>query len=207
MVSEVVQGISVSRSVVSDSLRPHGLQLTRLLCPWDFPGKDTGVGCHFFSRESSQPRDQTQVSCTAGRFFTEWATSNDDNNHWQPKKNLFHGWCYGRLSESISFNPVSSPMGRVHCFSSILQMSKLRLRLNSPRKVKLLSWASDISQMTTGLEFFTTTHTASYWRKIVAIASSMYIYPKHLSANRTLQVLENKDAFQSLAGRELFRGT
>ena len=26
--------------------RPHGLQPTRLLCPWDFPGKSTGVGCH-----------------------------------------------------------------------------------------------------------------------------------------------------------------
>ena len=36
-----------SRSVVSHSLRPHGLQPTRLLCPWDFPGKSTGVGCHF----------------------------------------------------------------------------------------------------------------------------------------------------------------
>ena len=35
-----------SRSVVSDSSRPHGLQPTRLLCPWDFPGKSTGVGCH-----------------------------------------------------------------------------------------------------------------------------------------------------------------
>ena len=35
-----------SCSVVSDSLRPHGLQPTRLLCPWDFPGKRTGVGCH-----------------------------------------------------------------------------------------------------------------------------------------------------------------
>ena len=35
-----------SRSVVSDSSRPHGLQLTRLLRPWDFPGKSTGVGCH-----------------------------------------------------------------------------------------------------------------------------------------------------------------
>ena len=31
---------------MSDSLRPHGLQPTRLLCPWDFPGKSTGVGCH-----------------------------------------------------------------------------------------------------------------------------------------------------------------
>ena len=27
--------------------RPHGLQPTRLLCPWDFPGKSTGVGCHY----------------------------------------------------------------------------------------------------------------------------------------------------------------
>ena len=35
-----------SCSVVSDPQRPHGLQPTRLLCPWDFPGKSTGVGCH-----------------------------------------------------------------------------------------------------------------------------------------------------------------
>ena len=33
-------------SVMSDSLQPHGLQPTRLLCPWDSPGKNTGVGCH-----------------------------------------------------------------------------------------------------------------------------------------------------------------
>ena len=36
-----------SRSVVSDSSRPHGLQPTRLLHPWDSPGTSTGVGCHF----------------------------------------------------------------------------------------------------------------------------------------------------------------
>ena len=35
-----------SHSVMSDSSRPHGLQPTRLLRPWDFPGKSTGVGCH-----------------------------------------------------------------------------------------------------------------------------------------------------------------
>ena len=33
-----------SRSVLSDSQRPHGLQLIRLLHPWDFLGKSTGVG-------------------------------------------------------------------------------------------------------------------------------------------------------------------
>ena len=35
-----------SRSVVSDPQRPHGLQPSRLLRPWDFPGKSIGVGCH-----------------------------------------------------------------------------------------------------------------------------------------------------------------
>ena len=33
--------------VVSDSLWPRGAQPARLFCPWDFPGKNTGVGCHF----------------------------------------------------------------------------------------------------------------------------------------------------------------
>ena len=31
---------------MSDSLRPHGPWPARLLCPWDSPGKNTGVGCH-----------------------------------------------------------------------------------------------------------------------------------------------------------------
>ena len=35
-----------SHSVVSNPQRPHGLQPSRLLHPWDFPGKSTGVGCH-----------------------------------------------------------------------------------------------------------------------------------------------------------------
>src|SRR5574338_840845 len=32
---------------MSDSVRPHRRQPTRLPCPWDSPGKNTGVGCHF----------------------------------------------------------------------------------------------------------------------------------------------------------------
>ena len=34
-------------SVVSNSVQPHRWQPTRLPCPWDSPGKNTGVGCHF----------------------------------------------------------------------------------------------------------------------------------------------------------------
>ena len=43
---------------------------TRLLRPWDSPGKNTGVGCHSLLQGSSQPKDGNQDSCIAGRFFT-----------------------------------------------------------------------------------------------------------------------------------------
>ena len=36
-----------AHSVVSNTLWPHGLWPSRLLCPWNFPGKNTGVGFHF----------------------------------------------------------------------------------------------------------------------------------------------------------------
>ena len=32
---------------MSNSLQSRGLELTRLLCPWDFPGKNSGIDCHF----------------------------------------------------------------------------------------------------------------------------------------------------------------
>ena len=52
--------IVVVCSIMSNSLKPHGLEPARLLCPWDSPGKNTGVGCHallqgiFPTQESNQ---------------------------------------------------------------------------------------------------------------------------------------------------------
>ena len=40
---------------MSDSQRPHGLQPTRLLRPWDFPGESTGAGCHCLLRSMCLP--------------------------------------------------------------------------------------------------------------------------------------------------------
>ena len=37
-----------AQSLQFNSLQPHGLQHARLFCPWDYPGKNTGVGCHCF---------------------------------------------------------------------------------------------------------------------------------------------------------------
>ena len=51
-----------SRSVVSDSSKPHGLQPTRLLHPWDFPGKSTGVGCHCLLLKSLRKTKSDQTN-------------------------------------------------------------------------------------------------------------------------------------------------
>ena len=47
MISEIITCCCQVASVVSDSVRPQRRQPTRLPRPWDSPGKNTGVGCHF----------------------------------------------------------------------------------------------------------------------------------------------------------------
>ena len=51
-----ISSVQFSHSVVSDSMRRHGLQPTRLLRPWDSPGKNTGVDCHFLLQGPSSQR-------------------------------------------------------------------------------------------------------------------------------------------------------
>ena len=88
-------------SVVSDSLRPCGLQPARLLCPWDFPGRILEWVAMPSSRGSSQPRDRTlisSVSCIAGGFFAAEP----------PRKHIICGKSIINLSQS------STPYSRLH---------------------------------------------------------------------------------------------
>ena len=63
-----------SCSVVSDSLQPHGLQPIRLLHPWNFPGKSTGVGCHFLPGNLPDPGIEPGSPALWADTFTFWAT-------------------------------------------------------------------------------------------------------------------------------------
>ena len=60
-------------SVMSDSLWPHGLQPTRLLCPWQFSGQEYWSGMPCPPPEDSQSTDQTHIFHIAGGFLTTWA--------------------------------------------------------------------------------------------------------------------------------------
>ena len=51
-----------SHSVASDSLQLHGREPMRLLHPWNFPGKSTGVGCHFLGRKAMTNLDNVLKS-------------------------------------------------------------------------------------------------------------------------------------------------
>jgi len=79
---------SISRSVVSGSLQPHEPQPARLLCPWNSPGKNTGVVAVSFSRGSSQHRDRTRIChLTLGKPRNRMRCANSHAGfHWGEKK-------------------------------------------------------------------------------------------------------------------------
>ena len=55
--------------VVSDSLQPHGLQPASLLCWWDFLGKDTEVGFHFFLQGVFPTQGSAATATTAAKLL------------------------------------------------------------------------------------------------------------------------------------------
>ena len=59
---------------MSNSVRPHGLQPTRLLRPWDSPGKNTGVGCHFLL-QCMKVKSESEVAQSCLTLVTPWTAA------------------------------------------------------------------------------------------------------------------------------------
>ena len=66
--------LKFSCSVMSNSLQPRGLQPTRILHPWDFPGKSTGVGCHFLLQRIFPTSGLNPGLPHCRQTLTVWAT-------------------------------------------------------------------------------------------------------------------------------------
>ena len=68
-------------SVMSDTLRPHGLRPARLLCPWNFPDKNTEAVCHFLLRVGSpQSLKFKHGSGEIPQDFEAWASKREKKN-------------------------------------------------------------------------------------------------------------------------------
>ena len=66
--------VCVSRSVMSYSLQPHGLWPAKLLSPWDFPGKNTIVDCHFLLQGIFLTQGLNPGLHIASSLLIAWAT-------------------------------------------------------------------------------------------------------------------------------------
>ena len=78
----------LSHRVVSDSLRQCGLWPTRLLCSWDFPGKNTGVGSHFllqgiFPTKGSNPHLLCLLHCRQILYPLSYLIATNSSERWQ----------------------------------------------------------------------------------------------------------------------------
>ena len=80
-------------SVVSDSVRPHRRQPVRLPCPWDSPGKNTGVGCHFLL-QCRKVKSESEVA-------QSYPTLSDPMDCSLPGSSI-HGICQARVLEWVA---------------------------------------------------------------------------------------------------------
>ena len=122
-----------SRSAVSDSVRPHRLQPTRLPHPWDSPGKNTGVGCHFllqgiFPTQGSNPglprcrQIPYQLSHKVSPRILEWVDYPFSSGSSLPRNrtgvsciaggffinwSIREAWCKCKISHSLSVKTLS----------------------------------------------------------------------------------------------------
>ena len=117
---------------MSDSVLPHGRQPTRLPCPWDSPGKNTGVGCHFLlQRVKVKSLSRVQL------FTTPWTAA-----YQAPPSRDFS------RQEYWSGLPLPSPLGPlVRCKHFSLVFKTLSVR--TPSALNKLSTSACQSQPAT----------------------------------------------------------
>ena len=90
---------------MSDSVRPHRQQPTRLPCPWDSPGKNTGVGCHFLL-QCMKVKSEGEVAQSCPSLCDPMDCS--------PPDSFIHGILQARVLEcgAIAFSMLASPNRR-----------------------------------------------------------------------------------------------
>ena len=112
---------------MSDSVRPHRWQPIRLCRPWDSPGKNTGVGCHFLL-QCMKVKSKSEVAQSCPTFTTPWTAAHQAppsmgfsrQEYWSgvslpsPKglhkhtqsdsRCCFHSWAYSREPEQKTVN-------------------------------------------------------------------------------------------------------
>ena len=111
--------------IVSRSLQPHELESTRLLYPWNFPRKNTGVASHFLFQVSLQPKDWNLFSCISciGRQFLY---------HWHHLESLYICMyaCGEGNGNPLQYSCLGNPMDGGAWWATVHWVAKSRTRLS-----------------------------------------------------------------------------
>ena len=140
---------------MSDSMRPHRRQPTRLPCPWDSPGKNTGVGCHFLLQRM-KVKSETEVAQSCLTLSNPMDCS--------PPGSSAHGIFQARVLEWVSLPspPIRNPKGGIND-PIAPQWPKLALCL---KQVMVLSpWLTTCS-LKTRLFIYNIPYHAVKWRAL-----------------------------------------
>ena len=108
---------------MSDSVRPHRRQLTRLPRPWDSPRKNTGVGCHFLL-QCMKVKSESEVAQSC-------PTLNDPMDYSLPGSSI-HGIFQARVLEwgAIAFSVINSTPIQNKTFKKYLRINLTRKKQN-----------------------------------------------------------------------------
>ena len=109
-----------SRSVVSDASRSHGMQPTRLLRPWDFSGKSTGVGCPIKKKRAFLVAQRVKrLPATRETRVQSLGWEDPLEKEWQPTPVFLSGKSHGQRS-LVGYSPwglkESDTTERLHSF-------------------------------------------------------------------------------------------
>ena len=101
---------------MSDSVRPHRWQSTRLPRPWDSPGKNTGPGCHFLL-QSIKVKSESEVA--------QWCLTLSDPMDCSPPGSSIHGIFQARVLEwgAIAFSDMCLRIGINYLCNCIMEVS------------------------------------------------------------------------------------
>ena len=130
---------------MSDSVQPNRRQLTRLLCPWDSPGKNTGVGCHFLL-QCMKVKSESEVaqSCLTLSNPMDWSLPGSSIHGIFPGKSTGVGChCLLRFQTSsglitsckipkyLTFSSCKATLVYLCCMSQILNISIIVFKICS----------------------------------------------------------------------------
>ena len=158
---------------MSDFLQIHELYPARALCPWDFPGKNTGVGCHFLL-QGTFPNQRLNMHLLHFRQILCHWTTREDNKQFLFYLNCCMKVCCPRPRDLLKSSKVT--FSCILAFSALNSFFSISGGLVHLKHILCNNWQNSLSLMR--LQDNSRTYTSSFLQRVCcSIITGMYVNP------------------------------